>query len=145
MKKLILLTILLGFASAASAAKTQDLTPDMAQEKTQDMAQEKAPDMTQDLQGDRFFMVTEYRYDPGDTGGDPDTGHALCGTRCNALSVDYRNFIEPGGWRFIKVARNLEVTLPIGNPFLGGKCICTADEYVVKVNDFNQYRPPAAK
>jgi hypothetical protein len=89
------------------------------------------------IDGERVFIVNDYRYDPGNSGGDPDTGHALCGTRCNALSVDYRNFIEPGGWRFIKVASNREVALDLGNPFFDGKCLCIADEYVVRINDFN--------
>jgi len=90
------------------------------------------------IKGEHVFIVHDYRYEPGNSEGDPDTGQALCGTRCNALSVDYRNFIDPGGWRFIKIADNREVTLDLGNPFFGGQCVCTADEYVVKINDFNQ-------
>jgi|GEM_PF-1218307 len=90
------------------------------------------------IKGEHVFIVHEYRYEPGTTAGDPDTGQALCGTRCNALSVDYRNFIDPGGWRFIKIASDREVTLDLGNPFFGGQCVCTADEYIVRLNDFNK-------
>jgi len=84
------------------------------------------------------FVVNDYRYDPGTSGGDPDTGHALCGTQCNAMSYDYRNVIDPGGWRFIRVAKDRELTIPLNNPFMGGDCICTADEYVIKINDFDR-------
>ena len=90
------------------------------------------------LQGEKVYIVNDYRYDPVGSGGDPDTGHALCGTRCNAISVDYRNYIDPGGWRFIRVAENREVPLELNNPFIGGRCVCLADEYLVVVNDFNR-------
>jgi hypothetical protein len=83
----------------------------------------------------RVFIVTEYRYDPCDSGGDPDIGQSLCGTRCNALSVDYLNYVMPGGWRMIKVAGGREMVVELNNPFMGGKCICIADEYQVKVHD----------
>jgi len=81
------------------------------------------------------FIVNEYRYEPGASGGDPDIGQSLCGTRCNALSVDYLNYVTPGGWRMIKIAGNRELVVELNNPFLDGKCICVADEYQVKVND----------
>ena len=86
----------------------------------------------------QVFVVNDYRYDPGISGGDPDTGHALCGTQCNAMSYDYRNVIDPGGWRFILVAEGRELIVPLHNPFMGGNCICTADEYVIKINDFDR-------
>jgi len=86
----------------------------------------------------QVFVVNDYRYDPADSGGDPDNGHALCGTRCNAMSYDYRNVLDPGGWRYILVAKDRELTVPLNNPFLGGFCICTVDEYVIKINDFDR-------
>jgi hypothetical protein len=90
------------------------------------------------LEGEQVFIVNDSRYQPLDSGGDPDTGHALCGTRCNALSVDYRNVIDPGGWRFVKIAGDRELVLDLDNPFFGGQCVCTVDEYVVLLNEFNQ-------
>jgi hypothetical protein len=81
-----------------------------------------------------IYIVNEYRYEPGESGGDHDIGQALCGTRCNALSVDYLNYLKPPGWRIIRTASNKEVTVDLDNPFLDGRCICVADEYVVKVN-----------
>lgn len=89
------------------------------------------------IDGERVFIVNDYRYEPGTSGGDVDRGHALCGNRCNALSVNYRNFIDPGGYRFIKVASNREVVVDLENPFFEGKCVCIADEFVVQVNEFN--------
>ncbi len=97
------------------------------------------------LEGEHVFIVNDARYEPGDSGGDPDTGHALCGTRCNALSVDYRNFIDPGGWRFVKIADNRDLNLDLDNPFLEGQCVCTVDEYVVLVNDFNKPKASTVK
>jgi len=90
------------------------------------------------LKGEHVFIVNDYRYDPAGSGSDPDTGHAFCASRCNALSVDYRNYIDPGGWRFMRIAENRDVTVPTDNPFLGGTCICTADEYLVQINEFNR-------
>lgn len=86
---------------------------------------------------ERFFIVREYRYDPGTTAGDPDFGMSLCATRCNALSEDYLNYTAPGGWRVIKVASGRKLTVELNNPFLGGHCICVADEYLVKADDLN--------
>ena len=94
------------------------------------------------LAGERVYIVNDYRYAPGATGENPEQGHAVCAVRCNALSVDYRNYIEPGGWRFIKVASDRELTIEPGNPFILGHCVCTVDEYVVQLNTFN--RPTAA-
>jgi len=83
----------------------------------------------------KVFIVSEYRYEPGPSGGDLDIGQSLCGTRCNALSVDYLNYVAPGGWRLIKIAGNQQLLVNLNNPFLDGKCICVGDEYQVKVND----------
>lgn len=87
---------------------------------------------------ERVWVVNEYRYDPEGSGGDREVGQALCATRCNALSVDYRTYLEPGGWRLIKVAENREMSLPLESPFMAGRCICVVDEYTVQVNDFNR-------
>lgn len=88
--------------------------------------------------GEKVFLVKEYRYEPGDGSGDPVIGQSLCGTRCNALSANYLNFIEPGGWRMLKVAGNRELKVALNNPFMGGECVCVADEYLVKLDDFNR-------
>ncbi|MCK9296802.1 MAG: hypothetical protein M0P70_17190 [Desulfobulbaceae bacterium] len=88
-------------------------------------------------QGDvvKVYIVNEYRYEPGPSGAHADIGQSLCGTRCNALSVDYLNYVEPGGWRLIKISGNQQLLVDLNNPSLDGKCICIADEYRVKVND----------
>ncbi|MEW6521544.1 MAG: hypothetical protein AB1461_19270 [Thermodesulfobacteriota bacterium] len=83
----------------------------------------------------KVYIVNEYRYEPGPSGENADIGQSLCGTRCNALSVDYLNYVTPGGWRLIKVGGNQQLLISLNNPFLDGKCICVADEYLVKVND----------
>lgn len=102
------------------------------------LAQEQAV-----ISGDHAYIVHDYQYEPGDSGGDQLNGLGLCGTRCNALSIDYRNIIDPGGWRFIKVATNREIKLDLENPFMGGQCVCTVDEYVITINDFNQRKTMA--
>ncbi|MBU0480058.1 MAG: hypothetical protein KKG47_03035 [Proteobacteria bacterium] len=84
---------------------------------------------------EKVFIVSGYRYEPGGDVKQTDVGQSLCGTRCNALSVDYLNYTEPGGWRMIKVADKRELTVDLNNPFLAGECICVADEYIVKVNE----------
>jgi len=93
--------------------------------------------------GQKVYLVKDYRYEPGGSTGDPEVGQSLCGTRCNALSSDYLNFIEPGGWRMVKVASDSEVVLDLGNPFMQGECVCLADEYLVKLVEYN--RPKEVK
>ena len=90
--------------------------------------------------GERFYIVKDHRYVAGDASDNPDMGHSLCGTRCSALSVDYLNYTEPGGWRLIKVAADRELTVELNNPFMGGKCICVADEYELKLDELNRPR-----
>jgi len=51
------------------------------------------------------------------------------------MTTDYRNVIDPGGYRYIRVAENKELEVSIDNPFIGGHCICVADEYVIRVNE----------
>jgi hypothetical protein len=84
---------------------------------------------------ERVFVVKDYRYEPGTAGEDLDLGQSLCGTRCNALSIDYLNITMPGGWRMTRVASDRNLTVPLDNPFMEGMCICVVDEYLVKVHD----------
>ncbi|MDK9718142.1 MAG: hypothetical protein OEL57_09585 [Trichlorobacter sp.] len=86
----------------------------------------------------KLYIVTDYRYLPGKTKGDPVMGQSLCGTRCNALSTNYLNIVEPGGWRLIKIADGRVLTVPLNNPFMGGDCVCVVDEYVVKADHLNK-------
>ena len=93
-----------------------------------------------DIGGQVAYIVNDYRYEPGDSKGDPDTGHSLCATRCNALSFDDLSVIMPSGWRLLRVAQGRELTVDTGSPFLGGTCVCTADEYRILPNEFNKPR-----
>lgn len=86
----------------------------------------------------KLYIVTDYRYLPGKTKGDPVMGQSLCGTRCNALSTNYLNIVEPGGWRLIRIADGRALTVPLNNPFMGGDCVCVVDEYVVKIDRLNK-------
>lgn len=92
-------------------------------------------------EGERVFIVKDYRYQPAEgSGADLQVGRDFCGTRCNALSFNYLNVIEPGGWRMIKITDHSEITVDLGNPFLDGACVCIGDEYVVKIDDLNRVR-----
>lgn len=95
----------------------------------------------QTSEGETAYIVLDYRYDPVGSGGDPDTGHALCATRCNALSFDYADYIMADPREVKKVAARRELTVPLDNPFLAGHCICTVDEYIIKLNLRNQPKP----
>ena len=108
------------------------LSPAWAGEKEATAANTGAPE---GKQHENIFLVNAYRYEPGDSGGNVDIGQSLCGTRCNALSADYENYLRPPGWRIIRIAKDKEVTVDLDNPFIGGHCICIADEYIVKVNE----------
>lgn len=83
-------------------------------------------------EGEIAYIVNDYRYEPGDSGGDPDTGLALCATRCNALSADSVDYMMGGGWEMRKIAVDRELTIPLGNPFMKGDCICTVDEFLAR-------------
>jgi len=87
--------------------------------------------------GQQTWVVNDYSYVPGSDQDDPMTGLSLCGTRCNAMTTDYRNILDSRGWRLIRVAQNRQLTVPLDNPFIGGHCICIADEYLVKLNEFD--------
>jgi len=88
----------------------------------------------------QLYLVNDYRYEQGTATDDQVLGQSLCGTRCNALATDYLNIVEPGGWRLIKVADNREMVVPLQNPFMGGRCICVVDEYLVKFDYLNKPR-----
>lgn len=93
------------------------------------------------IEGEHVFIVYDYRFEGGPPGSNADEGLALCANRCNALSVDYRSYTEPGGWRFVRIASGVEKTVPLGSPFLAGQCVCTVDEYVVAINEFMRPKP----
>ena len=88
-------------------------------------------------EGQQMWIVNDYSYVPGSDQDDPVTGLSLCGTRCNAMTTDDRNILDSRGWRLIRVAQNRELTVPLDNPFIGGHCICIADEYLVKLNEYD--------
>lgn len=88
--------------------------------------------------GQKLYIVTDYRYLPGKAKADPVMGQSLCGTRCNALSTNYLNIVEPGGWRLIKISDGRALTVPLNNPFMDGDCICVVDEYTVTVDRLNK-------
>jgi hypothetical protein len=78
-----------------------------------------------------IYIVNEYRYVPAGPTDDTEVGLSLCGTRCNALSTNYLNITEPGGWLMMKGASNKELIVEIKSPFIGGHCVCLVDEYRV--------------
>jgi len=80
-------------------------------------------------------IVNSYKYEPGAGKGNSNNGQAVCGTRCNALSADYRNYLEPKGWRLKKIASNQALVVDLNIPSLKGKCTCYADKYEVIIND----------
>lgn len=92
------------------------------------------------LEGEPAYIVNDYRYDPAGSDGDIDTGHALCATRCNALSFDFADYLMAGSWELRKIAADREVAVPLDNPFMKGNCLCTVDEYLVKANTRNWTR-----
>jgi len=96
------------------------------------------PQLPTDAGEQQAWIVNDYRYEQGSPQDDPDMGLYLCGTRCNAMTSDYRNVIDPGGWELIRVAENKELIVELNNKLIGGHCICIADEYIVKVSEFNR-------
>lgn len=101
----------------------------------QDVAQQSKT-KTETSEVEYVFISKGYRYEPVSPEENSDVGLFLCGTRCNALSVDYLNITSPGGWRMMRVTKDKEITVDLTKMSIKGKCICVADEYVVKVNDF---------
>lgn len=95
-------------------------------------------EMSKSTSEQQAWIVNDYRYIPDSPQDDPDLGLSLCSTRCNAMTSDYRNVIDPGGWILTRVAENKELTVELNNPFIGGHCICVADEYIVTYNEFNR-------
>ena len=78
---------------------------------------------------EQIYIVSEYRYVPANAADDQETGHTLCGSRCNALSANLLNYAEAGGWRLTKIDSNRELPVALNNPFISGSCVCMADEY----------------
>lgn len=91
--------------------------------------------------GETRYIVNDYRYDPAGSGGNPDTGHALCASRCNALAFDYADYVMADAREVQRVAAGRDITLPLNNPFMQGNCICTVDEYRITVNLRNVRKP----
>ncbi|MDX8411848.1 MAG: hypothetical protein R8K46_08295 [Mariprofundaceae bacterium] len=78
-----------------------------------------------------FFIVSQYHYEPGDLNETKETGLAICSTRCNGLSDNFANYIQPRGWRLVKTAGDQERVIE-SIPFLKGKCVCIGDEYRIE-------------
>ena len=91
---------------------------------------------------EQVFIVKDYRYQPAAKSDGADIGQALCGTRCNALSIDFQNYMMPGGWRMVKTAAEREIPVSLDNPFMGGTCICVVEEYRVFPEDRFRCQPP---
>lgn len=86
------------------------------------------------------FIAKSYGYLPPESGVSTDvaqTGHSLCGTKCNSISADFDSLMM-AGMRLIKTVENREIRIPLDNPFLKGDCSCTGDEYEI---DRVNYRP----
>ena len=88
--------------------------------------------------GETIYIVKEYRYVPANPADDTEVGLSLCGTRCNALSTDYLNITEVGGWLMMKGASNRELVVELGSTLIGGHCLCIADEYLVTKDERNK-------
>jgi len=88
-----------------------------------------------------IYIVNRYEYKVPAGGERRAHGQAVCGTRCNALSADYRNYLDPDGWRLERVASNepLVVKLPVSS--FRGTCTCYADKYRVIVNELYMVKP----
>lgn len=87
------------------------------------------------VQPEKVYIMNDYRYIPADATDDSDIGLTLCGTRCNALSTDYQNITDVGGWQLLKTASDRELTMELNSPFIKGTCVCVADEYLIKTDD----------
>jgi hypothetical protein len=84
----------------------------------------------------KAFIVSNYRYEaPEGVTVNPDIGLSLCGTRCNALSEDFANYLKPGGWRMVKITDKVENRVELNNPFMPGQCVCVGDEYKIEWYD----------
>jgi hypothetical protein len=91
--------------------------------------------------GETAYIVNDYRYEPAGSVGDANTGHALCGNRCNALSFDYADYVMADPREVKRVASDRELTIPLDNPFMQGNCVCTVDQYIIKPNTRHQPKP----
>jgi hypothetical protein len=95
----------------------------------------QAGDLNEKAAEEKMLIVTGYQYVQGSDSDDKEIGHSLCGTRCNALSANYKNIMEPGGWNIIRISSSKEVLTELGNRLISGHCICIADEYIVQQDD----------
>jgi len=86
-------------------------------------------------QEEMVYVSKGYRYEAADHEKNSDAGLFLCGTRCNALSVDYLNITTPGGWRMLRTQKDHEVNIKLDAFGLNGTCTCVVDEYKVIVNN----------
>ncbi len=95
---------------------------------------------------ERIFIADGHRYVPEEGApADPkkeETGQALCGIRCNALSAYYDSYIMSPGWRLILLESGKEIAVELNNPFLKGHCICTGEEYEAEVYFYRPGHPP---
>lgn len=88
-----------------------------------------------DADGGRIaYVVNDYRYLPDAGQPDTDVGHALCATRCNAMSFDFADYLMAQPHEIRRLAVGRELTVPLDNPFLAGRCVCTADAYLIAPN-----------
>lgn len=79
--------------------------------------------------GEMIYFVSAYRYVPATEKDDREIGHALCGTRCNALSTDVNNITEPVGLKLIQISKDSELIVDLNNPFMTGHCVCIVDAF----------------
>lgn len=88
-----------------------------------------------------IYLINDYRYEPGNSGGDPSLGHALCGIRCNALGSDYLNYAMDTGMRLTRVEADATLKVDLKNPFMGGDCVCIVDKFLTQENDLLLSKP----
>lgn len=122
-QQMLLTILLLLLAGTAFAVEPQPQQADQQEQATAGHGEE------------HVFLTKGYRYEPAGPNEDKDLGLFLCGTRCNALSIDYLNITSPGGWRMIRAAKDQEKVISLEAMGLEGTCTCTGDDYLVKIND----------
>jgi hypothetical protein len=85
----------------------------------------------EDGPSETVFYTTGYSYDYANHPGAPEVAQTLCKDRCNSLSESRSKFM-PTGWRLIRLPGERTRRIDIGNPFIGGECICTGYEYIAE-------------
>ena len=78
-----------------------------------------------------LFVAKEYAFDVSSNPNAPEIVHSLCASRCNAISGNIYNYLQPGAASLIKLESDKKVIVDIDNPFVSGKCVCTGDYYLV--------------